>query len=133
MALRISITTPDGLVYQGEGASVVVPAADGELGIYPLHAPLIGRLGVGELRVRPATGDTLKFFLSGGFVQVLKDQVLILATQAQAGNAIAKKAVEAELESLRKEPLPPRTSIEARQTRSDRIRGLEKKLKIAAK
>ncbi|MGH2627474.1 MAG: ATP synthase F1 subunit epsilon, partial [Anaerolineales bacterium] len=89
MAIQLSITSPEGVIHRGEASAVVLPALDGEMGILPRHAPLIGQLGVGELRVKPAAGGAEgRFFVAGGFVQVLKDQVLVLATRAEAASAI---------------------------------------------
>lgn len=50
--LRVSITSPEGQVFQGNASSVVVPEVSGELAILPRHAPMIVRLGSGELRIR---------------------------------------------------------------------------------
>ena len=78
MALKLSITTPEGLVHQGGASTVVVPARDGELGILPRHAPLIAQLGAGTLKVLPDDGSgELTFFVDGGFTQVSSDQVQI--------------------------------------------------------
>ncbi len=134
MPLTLSITTPDGLIHKGEAASVVVPAHDGELGILPGHAPLIGMLGAGPLRARPAAGGSeLSFFVEGGFVQVLKNQVTVLATQAAAASAIDAAKAEAELKRLRDEKMPPKATIEARKTRSDQIRAADQRLKVASR
>ncbi len=134
MALRLSITTPEGPIHQGEVQSVVVPAHDGEMGILPGHAPLIGTLGAGALRCRAAAGGAEAwFFVAGGFIQVFKDQVTVLATQAAAASAIDAAKAEAELKRLRDESLPPKATIEARRARSDQVRAAEQRLKVASR
>ena len=45
------LATPDGAIFSGKARSIVVPAVDGELGILPRHAPLIGALGCGDQRL----------------------------------------------------------------------------------
>ena len=49
----------------------MVPAVDGELGILPRHAALVAALGFGELRIEEESGKKGRFFLEGGFVQVM--------------------------------------------------------------
>jgi F-type H+-transporting ATPase subunit epsilon len=134
MPLKLSITTPEGLVHQGEAMFVVVPALDGELGILPRHAPLIGQLGVGELRVRPASGKSEeRFFLSGGFLQILKDQVLVLATRAEPARAIDRARAEEELRRLRDEPTSPGTPADALAERLELIRAAAARVKVASR
>jgi F-type H+-transporting ATPase subunit epsilon len=77
-----TITTPESLVFEGSVKSVVVPAVDGELGFLPKHAPLVSTLGHGEVRVSEDSGDQHRFFVDGGFVQVLGDRVTVLAVDA---------------------------------------------------
>jgi len=130
------ITTPEGLVYQGEAQQVVVPAHDGEMGILPQHAPLIGEMGVGELRVQPAAGGAtpaLSFLVDGGFLQVLQDRVVVLATRAEAAEKIDAAAAEAELKSLQEEETPQGMTMEAREARARKIRTARAKVKIAEK
>lgn len=81
--LQLTITTPEKLVFDGTARFVVVPAADGELGILPRHAPLVGTLGYGGLRVQSASdGGTSGYFVRGGFLEVIDDRVTVLATEA---------------------------------------------------
>ena len=56
--LKVSVVTPEGAAYDGEAAHVVAPAFDGEMAFYPMHAPLVGVLGYGELRVTRTDGET---------------------------------------------------------------------------
>lgn len=98
--LECMIATPEGTVFEGEVSAVVVPAADGELGILPRHAPLVAALGCGELRIVAASGEKKRYFLSGGFVQVLGERVTVLATEAEPVEGLERAAVEAELADL---------------------------------
>ena len=69
MALQVVIVTPERAVLDKEADFVVLPMVDGELGVMPQHAPLIGRLGKGELRI--TKGSTVdKWQVVGGFAQI---------------------------------------------------------------
>ncbi|MGQ9590902.1 MAG: ATP synthase F1 subunit epsilon [Planctomycetota bacterium] len=106
-SLKCVVASPEGLVWEGEASSVVVPAADGELGILPRHAPLLAKLGFGELRIAraaraedPSGGGGLRYFVDGGFVRVSGNEVVVLATTVVASED-AKKRREA-LEAARR-------------------------------
>jgi F-type H+-transporting ATPase subunit epsilon len=78
--LKVSVVSPEATLYEGDATSVVAPAFDGEVGILPSHAPMITVLGTGILRVE---GDTpAKFTVSGGFVQVVDDNVRVVTERA---------------------------------------------------
>ena len=78
--LKVSVISPEAMLFEGEASSVVAPAFDGEVGILPGHAPMITVLGQGTLRVE---GDTpARFNVSGGFVQVVDDIVRVVTEKA---------------------------------------------------
>ena len=80
--MLIDILTPERRVLQAQADSVVVPAADGELGILADHTPLVAQLQPGEIRMR--TGDDTQIFaVSGGFVEVQNNHVVIFAETAE--------------------------------------------------
>jgi len=78
--LKVSVISPEAVLFEGEADSVVAPAYDGEVGILTGHAPLMALLGNGELRL----GGGRRFKFSGGFMQVLNDQVRVVTEKAQA-------------------------------------------------
>ncbi|MFA6167446.1 MAG: ATP synthase F1 subunit epsilon [Gemmatimonadaceae bacterium] len=80
--LKVSVVSPEATLFEGEASSVVAPAFDGEVGILPSHAPMITVLGQGTLRVNGATN--LRFIVSGGFVQVVDDNVRVVTEKATA-------------------------------------------------
>ncbi|NMC19946.1 MAG: ATP synthase F1 subunit epsilon [Thermogutta sp.] len=94
--LRAIIVTPERKLVDQSADGVVVPLFDGELGVLPLHAPLIGRLGAGELRIL-SDGKLRAFFVDGGFVEVLNDVVSVMTSRAQA---VEELDVEAAAEAL---------------------------------
>jgi F-type H+-transporting ATPase subunit epsilon len=112
------VVTPERALLDERADLVVVPLYDGELGVLPGRAPLIGRLGCGELRLR--RGDrTEHVYVDGGFVQVRSDTVTVLtprALRAAEINAEAARAV------LREPPPPTPTAETAEQRRRDQDR-----------
>ena len=98
--LRCVVVTPERQVLDEQVDSVALPMYDGELGVLPGRAPLIGRLGPGELRIRH--GDaTRRFFVDGGFAQVRNDVVTVLTPRALKAEEIDVGAASAALESAR--------------------------------
>jgi F-type H+-transporting ATPase subunit epsilon len=79
--LRVVVVTPEQTVLETTTDFVAVPVYDGELGVAPGHAPMIGRLGFGELRIghKPATQ---RMYVDGGFVQVADNVVSVLTNRA---------------------------------------------------
>jgi F-type H+-transporting ATPase subunit epsilon len=101
MPLQLEIVTPERLAYDDQVDSVVLPGAEGELGVLPHHAPLLATLGVGELRVRKG-GEEEFFAIAGGFVQVRPDKVVVMAETADMASEIdLEKAQEARREAER--------------------------------
>jgi F-type H+-transporting ATPase subunit epsilon len=84
--MHVILISPQAAVFDGEADSVVAPAFDGEIGILANHAPLMTVLGQGELRIGTG-GATRRFAVTGGFLQVVRNSVRILAEQVQASGA----------------------------------------------
>ena len=79
--LNVSVISPEATVFEGQAASVVAPAFDGEVGILTNHAPMITALGRGTLRVQ-GDGETHRFTVAGGFLQVVDNHVRVVTEQA---------------------------------------------------
>ncbi|MGH7584046.1 MAG: ATP synthase F1 subunit epsilon [Gemmatimonadales bacterium] len=82
--MRVTVISPDAAVFDGDADSVVAPAIDGSVGILTGHAPLMTMLGSGTLVVR-TDGVVREFRVQGGFLQVVKDTVRILAERIDRG------------------------------------------------
>ena len=80
--LKVSVISPEAVLFEGDADSVVAPAYDGEVGILTGHAPLMALLGDGELRLGGGTGR--RFKVSGGFMQVLENHVRVVTEKATA-------------------------------------------------
>lgn len=95
------VITPEGLVYSGEVNMVVVPGEVGEIGILPLHAPLVALLTVGVLRVK--IGDKWEYVaVHGGYVEVKEDKVIVLADAAEIASKIDVERARAAKERAEK-------------------------------
>ena len=79
--LKVSVISPESVLFEGEAQSVVAPAFDGEVGILENHAPLMTLLGKGELRLGGGGADR-RFTIDGGFLQVVDNVVRVVTEGA---------------------------------------------------
>jgi F-type H+-transporting ATPase subunit epsilon len=94
--LRCIVVTPEATALDTSADFVALPLYDGEAGVLPGRAPLIGRLGYGELRVR--VGRTLRrYYVDGGFVQVARNLVSVLTNRALPAESVDAGAAEEQL------------------------------------
>src|SRR5436190_5828424 len=98
--LQCVVVTPERTVLDTTVDSVVLPMYDGELGVLPGRAALIGRLGPGELRTRRGP-DTARFFVDGGFAQIHNNIVTVLTPRAMKAEEINAVAAEEALEAAK--------------------------------
>jgi F-type H+-transporting ATPase subunit epsilon len=102
--LRLEIVTPEAKTFSQEVEMVTIPAIEGEMGIYPMHVPLMTQVVAGEVMVRQAGKDHF-FAVGDGFVEITADHVAILTDMAIESEAIdeaqaeeARKRAEARLQ-----------------------------------
>jgi len=94
-SLKIDIVTAERIVYSAEADAVIAPGVEGQLGILPHHAPLMTILQAGELVVRKGGQEEI-MAISGGFLEVRPDRVIVLADQAERAEEIdVSRAAEA--------------------------------------
>ena len=87
--LLCEIVTPERILYTNEVEMVVAPTIDGEIGVLPLHAPLVSVLRPGEIRVKWNSDKDVEWFaVSGGYIQIHEDKVIILADDAEIASKI---------------------------------------------
>jgi F-type H+-transporting ATPase subunit epsilon len=96
--LSVVVVTPEQTVLETEAEFVALPLYDGEIGILPGRAPLIGRLGFGEMRLRQG-GTTSSYYVDGGFVQVVDNVVSVMTPRAMTAARIDAAAAERQLET----------------------------------
>lgn len=94
----LEIVTPEERLFKDEAQFVVVPEVYGELGVMRNHAPMIAALGVGIMRYTDASGAIKKVALSGGFMEVMNNEVRVLAETAERGSQIDVLRAKAALE-----------------------------------
>lgn len=92
--LRLEIVTAERTVYADDVDVVVAPGAEGELGILPHHAALLTLLQPGELRIKKGS-EEIAMAISGGFMEVRPDKVIVLADTAERADEIDEAQAEA--------------------------------------
>lgn len=92
--LRLEIITAERQVFAGDVNVVVAPGIEGELGILPHHAPLMTMLKPGELLIRK-DGEETYMSVSGGFLEIRPDKVIILADACERAEEIDIERAEA--------------------------------------
>jgi F-type H+-transporting ATPase subunit epsilon len=127
--LQCVVVTPERTVVDEPADFVAVPLYDGELGVLPKRAPLIGKLGCGELRIRHGNKSE-RVFVDGGFAQVRDDVVTILTARAMRAADIMPDRVQAEIEAITQQPT---TTTETRVQRQQQLTKLRKQLRVAGK
>jgi len=99
--MQLDIVTPDRKVIVSKADDVVVPAKEGEMDVLPGHAPFLGELGTGVLRF-VAEGKTHRLMVSGGFIEVDGDKVVLMCESAALKDEVVaddEKKTLADLES----------------------------------
>ena len=85
--INLSIVTPDQQIVSRTVDEVVLPSLNGYMGVRPGHTPLLARLDIGEVSYR-ADGQECHLAVSGGFAEVLREGVEILAQTCEPADAI---------------------------------------------
>jgi len=98
---HFEIVTPVKMVYSGPVESLRASGADGGFGVLARHLPMVASLDVGPLVIREESGKNLTMATSGGFAEVLKDRVTILAETVEREEEIDVSRAEAARERAR--------------------------------
>jgi F-type H+-transporting ATPase subunit epsilon len=101
--LTCTIVTPEATALETKAEFVALPLFDGEIGIAANHSPLIGRLGYGEMRIKSG-GQTLHYYVDGGFVQVVDNVVVVLTNRAVSAKSLEPTAAENQLRKALERP-----------------------------
>jgi F-type H+-transporting ATPase subunit epsilon len=89
--LQVELVAVEEKVWSGEAEMVVARTTEGELGVLPGHAPLLGQLAnPGAVRIKLAGGKELAYEVSGGFLSVTAEGVTVLAESAEATTVAAR-------------------------------------------
>jgi F-type H+-transporting ATPase subunit epsilon len=127
--LRIVLVTPETTLMDEPVEALRFPLFDGQIGILPGRAPLVGRLGYGELLITTSAGKR-SYFIDGGFVQVKQGVVSLLTNRAQLASSLDPKQAEDELQVAQQEN--PHSDAEFAEKEKDLVRA-RRKLALARK
>jgi F-type H+-transporting ATPase subunit epsilon len=101
---EVSLVTPDGPAFDGEVELLIVPGADGEIGVLARHAPLVALLKAGSTRVHVRRNQDVREFVTGpGFFKVEQDRALALVDDAVDVEEIDPARAQEQLEAARAE------------------------------
>ncbi|MEN9324489.1 MAG: hypothetical protein RL414_243 [Actinomycetota bacterium] len=80
--LTVEVVSPDKRVWSGEATMVSARTLEGDIGILPNHAPVLGVLVDGTVSIKSADGNTVEFVINGGFLSVSNNRVSVLGQSA---------------------------------------------------
>ena len=121
MSITCIVVTPAETAVETEASSITLPLFDGDKGVMADHAPMIGRLGNGELRLEGTEGGS-RVYIEGGFVQVLDNTVSILTNRVVAVENLDSSALEQELGDALAMPGNNDEELDLRERASDAVR-----------
>lgn len=101
--VEFELVSPERLLLSEAVEMVVVPGAEGEFGVLPLHAPTISTLRPGVIRVYEKGAVSERIFVAGGFAEVTPTRCTVLADQAVPVAEIDRAAAEDGLKTAREE------------------------------
>jgi F-type H+-transporting ATPase subunit epsilon len=93
--IKFEIATPERVVLKEDILQVTVPTKQGEITVLPGHIPLVASLMPGVIEIHKAGGQSDIMSVSGGFIEVLKDKVVILADTAERAEELDEARIEA--------------------------------------
>jgi F-type H+-transporting ATPase subunit epsilon len=113
--VRLEIVTPEAKTFSDNVDSVVIPGVEGELGVLPMHAPLMTLLEPGELRVMK-NGEETRLAVGEGFVEVTQEKIAVLTDMAVKESEIDESAAEAAIKRAEEAMRSERMSDEEQAT-----------------
>jgi F-type H+-transporting ATPase subunit epsilon len=121
-SLQLVLVTPEVTLLDEPVAALRFPLHDGQIGILPGRAPMIGRLGYGELKVTRLDGEYASYFVDGGFVQVKEGAVTLLTDRALARDEINASEASAKLQEAFSRVAKTDAQADARERDQERAR-----------
>lgn len=124
--IRCKVVTPTEKLLDEPVTYASIPAWDGLFGVLPGRAPIVARLGVGELTLEfpgttQAAGGRRSYFVRGGFAEMANGELTILAEEAEAASSLTVTDAEASLKAA--EALTPSPTAPDKGAEADRVRG----------
>jgi F-type H+-transporting ATPase subunit epsilon len=117
-SFRCRLVTPTASLVDQDVTYASIPAWDGYMGILPGRAPILARLGLGELRLDFADsgqgkGGSRSFVVDGGFMRMVGDSLTILAERALAAETLSAGEIEAEIKAIEARNIPANAADQA--------------------
>jgi F-type H+-transporting ATPase subunit epsilon len=112
--IHVDIVSAEGQIFSGDATMLFVPGSQGELGIYPRHAPLLTTLKAGEVRVQTEGQEEQSFYVGGGALEIQPHLVTVLADTAARAHDLDEAA-----------------ALAAKQRAEDAVRERKDKVEIA--
>ena len=129
VTMRLDVITAEQRIYSDDVEVLVAPGIDGELGILPHHAPLMTALQPGEILIRK-DGQETYLAVTGGFLEVMGNQVTILADACERSDEIDEERAQAAMTQAQ-ENLASRTSDLDLEQATAAVRRAETRLLVA--
>ena len=92
---HLEIVTPKRIVFKGEVTSFSAPGVEGGFQVLHSHAPLLSSVKIGKVKISEASGTDFQYAISGGFVEVRDNKVILLAETAERTDEIDLERVKA--------------------------------------
>lgn len=125
MAFNCVVVTPEEQVVDQQVSQVVFPAFDGQIGILTNRAPLLAKLGVGELKLTMTAGGEKSFFVDGGIAQMKDNKLTVLTTQATPIDELSAETARAELAEASARKITDAATADQREHALKRARAME--------
>jgi len=128
--LQLEIVTPRRIVFKGEVTSFSAPGVVGGFQVLYNHAPLLSSLKIGEVKIKNVNGTEFHYAISGGFVEVRENHILLLAETAERTDEIDAERAKASRDRAQKRMAEKKSNIDFERARFALYRALNR-LKIA--
>lgn len=107
MSMQVEVVSPERILWSGEADMVICRTTDGEIAFLSNHAPFVGALDIGMVKIEEPGGQQTKIAVHGGFVEVSHNKVTLLSDVAEVASDIdvnrAREAKERAEEALRQQ------------------------------
>lgn len=110
-SFRCRLVTPTAALVDDQVTYASIPAWDGMMGVLPGRAPILARLGLGELKLdfadsKKGAGGSRSYVVDGGFLRMAGDSLTLLAERAVAVETLTASEIEAEIRAIDARPMP---------------------------
>jgi F-type H+-transporting ATPase subunit epsilon len=129
--IKLEIVTAERLTFSDEVNAISAPGVEGQLGILPHHAPLMTMLQPGEIKIKKDNEENY-FYISGGFLEVRPDKVIVLADACEHCEEIDADRAEKAKRRAEERLKTPEQGIDHARTQASLLRSLVR-LKVAEK